>query len=1183
MLFGLLAASPLLANPGFLLTRGGGDSPFLLQRLHELLAALAGGQFPARWMPGADYGYGYPFFNYYAALPYYLAALFQFYGFSYVVSLKLTQVAALLLAAGGAYGWARSCQLSRAQALLAAAAYTFAPFHLVNLYVRGDSLSELWAMSFYPLVLWSAQRCLAAPRLGRALVLAACAALLILSHNISALNFMPFVGLYLLLGGGAALRQTRSAVNPGGTRAGAWRPVVVGLVALAWGLALSAFFWLPALREIGAVQLADVTQGYFYYGNHFRAADLVQPALFFSAETGAGLPTPFSMGLAQAVATGLGLVAMLWVAVRARRWTMPNSYLILGLALSTFMITPASAWLWAHLPLLRYTQFPWRFLSIQALFAAAIIAHLVPHESSATAAPVDASQSGAALPLPPAAWWRGALPWAVALGVGLALAVTSLGRLRPDFIPLADSDVTAQRLSLLEYFSANIGSTIGFEYLPRGVPPRPYASNALLDRPPRLKTLRGQASGNQLWQRGAAEAWTITAGDGPATVAIPTHYFPGWTASLDGQALPVHAADGLGWITFDAPAGTHTIVFQLRDIPVRSLAEVLSLLAIGLPLALLGHGALRARRARPIVAAGALRPSLPVLAAAGLLGLGALAAVSILLHTLHAPASSLPLSIDFDQLTYLHRAVVRFEGGAQLTSVSYDADHLARGQTLVVHTAWLPAGAGQATLSLVPASNLLDQAPISLATTTEQLDNASLATASSQLVVPGDIPPGVYFVTVAWADRAGPRAALTSAGRKRGPVYLAPVWIDDPGPAATPGTPLAQFGPAIALLNAQSTTPQPGVLQLNLRWLAQQDIPANDQIGLRLRDAAGAEWAASDTQLAYGYYPTPLWRPGEVVPDFYRLRLPDGAPPGSYTLELSVYDAATRATLGTTTLPVNLAAATPRGARAARYALTPELGLASVEIAPRFNQGDAPELRAGWLTSAAPAAALRARWTLTAAGGARVSQVLELAPGSPTANWPSNAFIQGRVRLGTAPGLAPGSYALSVGLVDAKEQPVGPEVTVGQLEVLGRPRSFTPPPLEASVGATYGGVIDLLGYNSRQTTGALDLTLVWSALAAPGRDYKFFVHLFNPDDGAVVAQFDAMPHDFSYPTALWVGGEVVTDTVQLSLQGVAPGHYKLAVGWYDPDHPDQRLPAAGVQGQALPDDSAVLPLTVQVP
>lgn len=62
----LAAAYPLLSQPGLLNTRGGGDSPFLLQRLQQLETALRDGHFPVRWMPDANYGYGYPFFNYYA-------------------------------------------------------------------------------------------------------------------------------------------------------------------------------------------------------------------------------------------------------------------------------------------------------------------------------------------------------------------------------------------------------------------------------------------------------------------------------------------------------------------------------------------------------------------------------------------------------------------------------------------------------------------------------------------------------------------------------------------------------------------------------------------------------------------------------------------------------------------------------------------------------------------------------------------------------------------------------------------------------------------------------------------------------------------------------------------------------------------------------------------------------------
>ena len=369
----------------------------------------------------------------------------------------------------------------------------------------------------------------------------------------------------------------------------------------------------------------------------------------------------------------------------------------------------------------------------------------------------------------------------------------------------------------------------------------------------------------------------------------------------------------------------------------------------------------------------------------------------------------------------------------------------------MVQSTWQPAAAGQATLSLVPASNLLDQAPVQLATASQAVSNGGAATTTSILPVPTNIPPGVYFVTVEWADQAGPRAALTSAGRPRGLVYLAPVWVDDPGPALPAGAP---FGPAIALLSAQPSTPQPGVLQLNLIWQARQDIAANLQIALRLRDAAGAEWTASDTQLAYGYYPTSMWRPGEVVPDFYRLRLPDGTPPGNYTLDLSLYDPATTVTLGSATLPVVISGASPRGARVSRYPLTPEIGLAGIAIVPQFQQGDAPELRADWLTGATPPAALRARWTLVGADGSRVSQVLDLAPGSSTTTWPANAYVQGRVRLGTAPSLAPGHYALALALVDDGGQPVGPEVTVAQLEISGRPRVFTVPPLATAFSVT---------------------------------------------------------------------------------------------------------------------------------
>jgi hypothetical protein len=185
------------------------------------------------------------------------------------------------------------------------------------------------------------------------------------------------------------------------------------------------------------------------------------------------------------------------------------------------------------------------------------------------------------------------------------------------------------------------------------------------------------------------------------------------------------------------------------------------------------------------------------------------------------------------------------------------------------------------------------------------------------------------------------------------------------------------------------------------------------------------------------------------------------------------------------------------------------------------------------------------------------------------------------VRFGTAPTLAPGAYTLSLQLEDPAGQLVGEAVQLGAIEITGRARSFEVPPMQVSVGATFGDALTLWGYDESRTADRLTLTLVWGALQSPGRDYKFFVHLFNQSDGFVAAQVDAIPRDFAYGTVLWLPGEVVTDTITLPLTGLPAGQYGVAVGWYDPALADlPRLPAVDAQGQPLPDNRVVLPINL---
>ena len=131
LLSGLLAAATLW-GPGIINTRGGGDSPFLIQRTLSMAENLADGAFPPRWMPHAAYDLGYPFFNHYAALPYYLSGGLTALGMNVLTAIQVTQTLGFLLAALAMAQWARRIYRRPAAQALAVIAYTFEPFHLVN-------------------------------------------------------------------------------------------------------------------------------------------------------------------------------------------------------------------------------------------------------------------------------------------------------------------------------------------------------------------------------------------------------------------------------------------------------------------------------------------------------------------------------------------------------------------------------------------------------------------------------------------------------------------------------------------------------------------------------------------------------------------------------------------------------------------------------------------------------------------------------------------------------------------------------------------------------------------------------------------------------------------------------------------------------------------------------------------
>jgi hypothetical protein len=116
----------------------------------------------------------------------------------------------------------------------------------------------------------------------------------------------------------------------------------------------------------------------------------------------------------------------------------------------------------------------------------------------------------------------------------------------------------------------------------------------------------------------------------------------------------------------------------------------------------------------------------------------------------------------------------------------------------------------------------------------------------------------------------------------------------------------------------------------------------------------------------------------------------------------------------------------------------------------------------------------------------------------------------------------------------------------------------------------------LLGYQLHHEGDELAITLYWRAEHCMDTDYKVFVHVFDPATQIPVAQDDAMPLRWRYPTSLWAAGEVIEDTVPISLTEAPAGNYGLAVGVYDPGNME-RLEVIDRAGELQPDRRLTLP------
>ena len=162
LVFAAVAAWPLLSRPSL---PSGTDGIQHLYRAYEILAAWKEGVLYTRWAPDFYYNYGYPVFNYYAPLTYFLAAGYGAF-FGLVAGIKFGLVLASFIGTLGVYLFGRD-QWGPQAAIVSAAAYAFAPYIALTDPVLRGAVPEVFAIGLGPVVLWAFSRQGSRARSGR--------------------------------------------------------------------------------------------------------------------------------------------------------------------------------------------------------------------------------------------------------------------------------------------------------------------------------------------------------------------------------------------------------------------------------------------------------------------------------------------------------------------------------------------------------------------------------------------------------------------------------------------------------------------------------------------------------------------------------------------------------------------------------------------------------------------------------------------------------------------------------------------------------------------------------------------------------------------------------------------------------------------------------------------------------
>ena len=493
------------------------DTPTHLANIAQFTHALQSGDFPVRWMDGFA-NYGMPMGVIVQQTTPYLGALFNLLLHNTVLSYNLVVLVGTFLSLYFFYLFLR-LHFSEKAALLGTIVFAFAPYRIINVYIRGD-IPEFFAHVFFPVICiglyyWIVER----HAKGLAILFIGLVGIL-LTHPftlvIGSFLFVPYT-IALLIKEKRSLLDMSFILPP------------IGVALLALGAA--GYYIIPLFSEIK----------YFYYG---RSGQGLLPGqnltltnylgdhwYYFTRNDIDVRGHVIHLGLFESIIIGVGPVY--WYLKDKKSVFIP---LVVGVfAVLAFFTTQYADPIYLHIKLLGGIQHNWRmFTSI--VFIAPLLITYIQNKLKSTY-----------------------LFWGIIFLIIIMRVPQLYGK---NFLQEPDTKYYWNKVNL----HGNILNTVW--------------TGPTEDYP--VKQHKGEIIAGQgiIIRHTESNSWRTyeVRAQSELRMVDNTFYFPGWHVYVDGVEATIEFQDMnyRGVITYKVPPGTHTILVQFTNTKVRLLGNIIT-------------------------------------------------------------------------------------------------------------------------------------------------------------------------------------------------------------------------------------------------------------------------------------------------------------------------------------------------------------------------------------------------------------------------------------------------------------------------------------------------------------------------------------------------------------------------------------------------------------------------------